>query len=258
MVLLYLAGAAPDFCSEISMMDNIIGNEKPLQHLPIGSMKPFGMNHFDEAIYRVIWSGSRYVMSGGKHLIYDGKPSNDNVVNALGKDPNQVRAEVGYKWVPLYPGIEAWVLEKWKSAISFTGMTPENWDWQTKDLETGLLEMGPYPSRGDYSHCYTFPATPGRMVVMEMIQMIEAGGNYTHAEHRQAILAEKAVKDKDWSNRYEARHMDARPVGGNRPINLRPGKKSAEQKINFAKSAEQAGINPSHRGVSTGSPILRS
>ena len=240
------------------MIDDIIGHNVPLTHLPIGSMKPFGTNPYDEAIYRVIWSESRYVQSGGKHIVYDGAPSNDNVVNRRGKDPNQVREEIGYKWVPLYPGIKAWVLEKWKSAFSFTGMSPDTWNWQTKDLETGLLEMGPYPSRGDYSHCYTFPAQPGRMVVMEVIQMIEAGGNFTFAEHRQAIQNEQDKKQKDWENRYEARAIDARPVGGIRPVNLRPGKKSPEQKVNFKKAAEEVGIRPHHRGVSVGEQILRS
>lgn len=240
------------------MIDDIIGHNKPLQHLPIGSMKPFGTNPYDEPVYRVIWSDSHYVLSGGKHHVYDGRPSNDNVVNARGKDPNQVREQIGYKWVPLYPGIHAWVLEKWKSAIGFTGMTEDTWNWQTKDPETGLLELGPYPSRGDYSHSYTFPATPGRMVVMEMIQMIEAGMRYSYAENKQAILNEQERKQKDWNNRFEARAMDARPVGGIRPCNLRPGKVSAERTVNFKKAAEDVGLNPAHRGVSVGQPSLRS
>lgn len=240
------------------MMDNIIGDRRTLQHLPIGSLKVFGTNPYGEAVWRVIWSESRDAMSGGKHVIYDGRPSNDNVVNELGKDPNQLREWIGYKWVPLYPGIKAWILEQWLSGFGFTLMTPEMFNFQYKDKETGLLELGPYPDRGDYQDAYTFPAEPGLSRIAEVISWVVAGKGYTQEEHKQAILAEKAVKDKDWSNRYEARHMDARPVGGNRPINLRPGKKSAEQKINFAKSAEQAGINPAHRGVSTGSPILRS
>jgi hypothetical protein len=240
------------------MIDDIIGHNKPLQHLPIGSIKPFGTNMYDEAIWRVVWSDSRYALSGGKHHVYEGRPSKDNVVNALGKDPNQVREEIGYKWVPLYPGIHAWVLEQWRSPFGFTGMSPEAWAWQTKDPETGLLELGPYPSRGDYAHSYTFPAVPGWSAVAMMIQMIEAGRNYSFAENKQAILKEQAIKQKDWSNNYDARAIDARPVGGIRPINLRPGKKSAHQKINFKHAAEEVGIRPQHRGVSVGEPILRS
>lgn len=240
------------------MIDDIIGHNKPLTHLPIGSLKVFGTNLYDESIYRVIWSDSRLAMSGGKHRIYEGRPSKDNVVNARGKDPNQLREEIGYKWVPLYPGIHAWVLEKWKSALSFTGMTPETWAWQTKDLETGLLELGPYPSRGDYQDSFIFPAEPGWSAVAEAISWVEKGQTFTFEEHRQATLKEQAIKQKDWSNNYEARAIDARPVGGIRPVNLRPGKKSPHQKMNFRHAAEEVGIRPQHRGVSVGEQILRS
>jgi hypothetical protein len=240
------------------MIDDIIGHNKPLQHLPIGSMKIFGTNPYDEALYRVIWSESRYVMSGGKHHVYEGKPSNDDVVNARGKDPNQLREEIGYKWVPLYPGIHAWVLERWMSAISFTGMTPEMWAFNYRDPATGLMELGPYPSRGDYKDSFIFPAEPGWSAVATAISWAETGRTFTFEEHKQATLNDLAMKQKDWSNNYEARAIDARPVGGIRPCNLRPGKKSPERRINFKKAAEEVGIRPQHRGVSVGEPILRS
>ncbi len=239
------------------MIDNIIGHDVPLAHLPIGSLKVFGTNPYDEPLWRVIWSDSRYAMSGGKHVIYDGQPSNDNVVNARGKDPNQLREEIGYKWLPLYPEIHAWVLERWMSPIAFTGMTPEMWAFQYKDPATGLLELGPYPSRGDYKDSFVFPAEPGWSAVATAISWAETGRNFTYEEHRQAGLREKAEERKDWSNNYDACWLDARPVGGNNPINLRPGKKSPERKINFKKAAEDVGIRPQHRGVSVGESNLQ-
>jgi hypothetical protein len=235
------------------MLDNIIGSNKTIQHLPIGSLKGFGTNPSGDAIYRVVWSESILGMSGGKHQIFSGEPAKDAEFKANGgKDPNQIREEIGYKWIPVYPGICAWVLEKWKSAFAYTGMTQDMWNWQYKDLETGLLELGPYPIRGEYSHSYTFPETPGYMRVAEVIQMVEFGHlNYTLADHKSAILSHEEKNRKAWEDAYMARAKEALPVGGIRPINLRPGKQNFDN-INFNYAHEQVAVNPAHRGASVG------
>jgi hypothetical protein len=241
-----IPGPAVLFEQEI-MIDNIIGNQKTIQHLPIDSISHYGTNPFGGSIYRVVWSDSRLAISGGAHKVYEGKPSNDATLVIRGKDPNLLRTEVGYKYVPLYPAAKnsqrfpCWVLEKWKSGISFTGMTESMWNVMYTDPETGLLELGPYPSRGEYESCYLFPKLqhPGYLKVCEVISWVEAGGNYTLAEHRQAILSEHAKREKDWERKNVDAQRDARRIGRGAPINLTPGKRTEP---NFKHSADELGL----------------
>lgn len=207
------------------------GVERQVQHLPIGSLRDYGVNPHDEPMFRVIWSESRRAICGGNHKTYDksaGGPSNDAALLIYGRDPNQIREEAGYKWVPLYPGVRAWVLEKWQSPFQFTGMGPEQYDREYRDPATNLLELGPYPIRGDYSHSYTFPAghEPGRSKVIEVINWVEAGRNYTLNEHQVAIQQSYDMREKDWERQNQDRQRDARRVGNGNPINITPGKRT--------------------------------
>ncbi|HEY2496561.1 MAG TPA: hypothetical protein VGK24_05790 [Candidatus Angelobacter sp.] len=221
------------------------GVERLVQHLPIGSLKDYGTNAYGEAIWRVVWAESHLAICGGLHRSYDkaaGGASKDVVVRQnKGRDPNQLKAEAAYKWLPLYPGVHAWVLEQWKSAISFTGMTREMFELEYRDVETGLLELGPYPDRGEYAHSYTFPAgyTPGRDRVVETIHWVEAGWNCTLGEHKEAILKENTVREKDWERRNVDAQRDARRVGNGHALNLTPGKRTTP---NFNKTADELGL----------------
>lgn len=235
---------------------SINGSDRKPQHLPIGSLKGFGSNPFNEAIFRVVWSESRFYLVGAEHTEYDesaGGASSDKVVRMRGKDPNLTRQKAEYKWLPLYPGVHGWVLECWKSAISFTGCaTRERYAEQFTDPKTGLLTLGPYPSRGEYSMCHIFKETPGLTEVGNRINMIRAGWNYTYNDHLAANNEVMEKKEKDKLRNFTDFFLDAQQAFGNRPTNIRPGKKTKKD-IKLKYSAQDLKLK--HRsGLSIGSP----
>ena len=59
------------------MIDTIVGNNRTPQHLPIGSLKVFGTNPYNETIFRVVWSESRYYLVGASHVEYDEDQATD-------------------------------------------------------------------------------------------------------------------------------------------------------------------------------------
>jgi hypothetical protein len=234
------------------MIELIGGHNPTVQHLPIGSLKVFGTNPYGENIFRVVWSESRYYLVGASHVEYDGDPSNDAVVKAREKDPNVLRRTDGYKWLPLYPGPGRWVLEMWKSAMGFTGCTPEQYEINYRDPATLLLTLGPYPSRGEYCQCHTFPLEPTFSQVAERIYLTKAGWNYTYLDHVAANKEMLEKKEKDAFSQFKDRFHDIRPAFGNRPTSMNPGKKS-QNDIKIKYSTQDLGL-PKRNGLFTSKP----
>lgn len=230
---------------------DLVGHDKKPQHLPIGSLKGFGTNPYNEPIWRVVWSESRYYLVGANHAEYDesaGGYSNDGTVKKRGKDPNLNRIQACYKWLPLYPGLKRWVLELWKSPVAFTGCSQDQYNDRYYDPASGLLTLGPYPQRGEYCQSFTFPSEPTFSVVEGTINRIRAGWNYTYNDHLAANNAEAEAKQKAVDARRRDIFLDAQQAFKNRASNVRPGKRTKD-KINFKKTAADIPINP--RGFST-------
>jgi len=228
------------------------GEAKQVQHLPIGSLKAYGTNPFGDATFRVIWSESRTYMVGANHVDYDGDMANEKMVKAHGgKDPNVRRQTSEYRWLPLYPAAKCWILEQWKSGIAFTGCTPAQYYERYLDPRSGLLTLGPYPDRGEYTECFRFPSEPPISAVVRVINAIRAGWNYSVEEHRKAIESEQEAKKKASADRAQDIFLDSQQAFKNRPSNIRPGKRTKEQVI-IRKTAEQVGLH--QRGFSTGAP----
>jgi hypothetical protein len=226
------------------MIELIGGNCPTLQQLPIGSLKLHGTNLYGEAIFRVVWSPSRYYLVGAAHTEYDGDPSNDQVVKIRQKDPNILRQKIGYKWLPLYPGDPHWILEMWKSPMGFLGCTKEQYEIYYRDPVTMLFTLGPYPERGEYCQCQSPLWTglgPDRTQVDTVICLIKAGWNYTYKEHEIANRKTLEKREKDSFNDFQARYKEARPAFGNRPTSMSPGKKS-QNDIKIKYSAEELGL----------------
>jgi hypothetical protein len=225
------------------MSVEIIGGHCPsLQQLPIGSLKNFGTNLYSDPIFRVVWSESRYYLVGANHREYDSDPVNDKQLKAAGKDINLIRETRGYRWLPLYPGHPRWILELWKSPLSFTGCTKEQWEIFYRDPVTNLLTLGPYPERGEYCQCsVNLSRDPTREEVIRGIYLIKAGWNYNFAEKKQANDEALQKIEKSKFNEFEARFKDAQQAFNNRPSSLRPGKRTAD---NFKLKSIRPGLSP--------------
>lgn len=236
-------------------LDLIGGHNVTPQHFPTNSLSIFGRNPHGENMWRVVWSESRYYLVGAEHTTFDesaGGASKDSVLRVRGKDPNQVSRQSGYKWLPLYPGQARWVLELWKSPQGFTGCTPEQYEIQYRDHKTGLLTLGPYPSRGEFCMCHFFDRTPSFDEICKQVNMRRAGWGYTYNDHLSANREHAEKQEKAKFARMEDIFLDSQQAFKNRPSNIRPGKRTRD-KINIKYSAEDLKLKK-QKGFSAGSP----
>jgi hypothetical protein len=190
-------------------------------------------------MWRVVWSESRFYLVGAEHTTYDesaGGMSNDRTLMTRGKDPNLEKVEVGYKWLPLYPGRSGWVLELWKSPEGFTGCTPEQYEINYRDYKTGMLTLGPYPSRGEFCQAHFFERTPSYDEVCKQIQLRRAGWSYTYNDHLAANQEAGKKQEKAQFSRFEDIFLDAQQAFKNRPSNVRTGKRTKDS-IQFNRPA---------------------
>jgi hypothetical protein len=113
-----------------------------------------GRNLFGEANYRAVWGWSRLDWIGGKWEDHD--PATGSVL----REVIEVRRE------PKYVPHERWHIERWMPAESYG--SPEDWQARTLEIVNGrnVAALGPYPSRGDYEHCFTVEGPGGEFVQM--------------------------------------------------------------------------------------------
>lgn len=207
---------------------DINGSQPTIQHWP-ASLKIFGCNPYGESIFRVVRAESRYYLVGAYHVDYDGAPSSDRVVKAKGKDPNARQRVREYRWTPLYPGIHGWILEKWCSPQGFTGCDLETYNDRYKDPESGLLTLGPYPERGEFAQCHTFPGEPTWSQIENTIYLIKAGWSYSYNDKRIANRDALEKKQKDTGEKRLDIMRDAQQAFRNKPTNIRPGKRTKDR-----------------------------
>src|SRR5690348_11684479 len=101
-----------------------------------------GLNRFGEPNFRAVWGWSRLTWIGGKWADMD----------AHG---NVARECIELRQVPKYFPFERWHIERWMPPESYG--SPRQWYAQTIERENGISipALGPYPSRGEYEHCFT-------------------------------------------------------------------------------------------------------
>jgi hypothetical protein len=85
-----------------------------------------GTNRYGEPLFKLVWSQEPRMIVGGKFP--DGF--------------------VGYRSVRSVPGEPCWVLMIWEAPETYGD--PLDWNFQYRDIETGLLDMGSFPKEGRY------------------------------------------------------------------------------------------------------------
>lgn len=110
-----------------------------------------GTNRYGEPNYRAVWGWNRLTWIGGKFEDRD-----DHGV--LLRERIELREE------PKYPGVNRWHIEKWMPPEAYG--SPRAWYAHTIERENGMSipALGPYPSRGDYEHCFTLEGPHGEFV----------------------------------------------------------------------------------------------
>ena len=234
-------------------MLTIEGTESTPQLWVGGSLRKFGINPYGEPLFRVVRSSTITFLVGGKHTVREGEIPNDSQLAANQGRDNSIRHEwVGYKHYPKYAaGYGAYVLEVWLSPFEFCKTTPEGWALQFRDEETGLLTLGPYPSRGVYEYRWDFgQGYPTVQAVESIIGMLIAGGNYTAAEKKAAILKSEEKDKLDRINRGKEIILESLPAHGFNPSSSHTGKKRPEDyKMRY--SAQDLGLPVGNNKVFT-------
>jgi hypothetical protein len=152
-----------------------------------------GCNRFGEPNYRAVWGWSRLDWIGGKWEDRDA-------------DGTLLREVVELRREPKYVPHNRWHIERWLPPESYG--SPEQWHAETLETQDGrsIPALGPYPSRGEYEHCFTLEGPLGEFVQLtpaiarHIARAIEASRNVPRAKRREA-LAERA--------RHEERAYDS-------------------------------------------------
>ncbi len=154
-----------------------------LRHYPT-PMRKYGLNPFNEPLYRIVFRESRRHLVGGTWR--DGS--------------------TGYHWVEKYRQVSSpWILERWYTAAEFTKMTKTQWDTQMVDPLSGWLVLGPYPSRGEYDMVWEFDAGgPANDSLTKIIGYLELGRTRSFQDIRDAHVADYEAETKAMrQNRYD-------------------------------------------------------
>jgi len=111
-----------------------------------------GINRFGEANYRAVWGWNRLAWIGGKF------EEHDPATGSLLREVVEMRQE------PKYPAVNRWHIERWMPPEVYG--SPRAWYAQTMERENGVSipALGPYPSRGEYEHCFTLEGPQGEFV----------------------------------------------------------------------------------------------
>jgi len=110
-----------------------------------------GINRFGEANYRAVWGWNRLAWIGGKFEDRDEH-------GALLRERVELRQE------PKYPAVNRWHIERWLPPETYG--SPRAWYTQTIERANGISipALGPYPSRGEYEHCFTLESPRGEFL----------------------------------------------------------------------------------------------
>ena len=203
------------------------------QLLPL-PMARYGLNIYGEPLFRVAWSDSRTYLIG-----------------------TQKGEEFAFSEYPLYDGIHAWVLEKFQSSEEYAGPRDV---YDRKEMEA-LTKLGPYPERGEYVHCYTFPFEPDHSMIDIYVRANKASNNLSRTERKDSIMEPLLARRRRNHNRVDEVFDNAQPafrysdamvsaVSNNGVIRRAPSKRIKD--VQFRLGAEDTGLPMSDNAFFTG------
>ncbi|MGO9642027.1 MAG: hypothetical protein ACLP1Y_12070 [Candidatus Acidiferrales bacterium] len=164
-----------------------------------------GVNRFGLPNYRAVWGWNRLTWIGGKWE--DRGPAGE-----LLREVVELREE------PKYAPPDRWHIERWVPPEAYG--SPRAWFANTLETENGLAipALGPYPSRGEYEHCFTLEGPRGEFVqltpaiVAHVARAIEFGRGKRPAERRAAILRREDAAEREYDAYADAVLSDAAPA----------------------------------------------
>lgn len=154
-----------------------------------------GTNRLGEPNFRVVWGGSRLTWVGGRWKDHD---ANGNVI----------REAIELRRVPKY-ATDRWHIERWTPPEHYG--SPEEWYARTTETEDGvrLPALGPYPSRGEYEHCFTLSGADNEFIPLTatacdwVVKAIEWSRRQPRSAGRAALAAREARREREWNLRAD-------------------------------------------------------
>jgi hypothetical protein len=152
-----------------------------------------GRNRFGEANYRAVWGRSRLDWIGGKWEDRD----------AGGK---LLREVVELRREPKYVPHDRWHIERWLPPESYG--SPEQWHAETMEIQNGrgIPALGPYPSRGEYEHCFTLEGPRGEFVQLtpavarHIARAIEASRRVPRAKSKESLRERTRREEREYDS----------------------------------------------------------
>jgi hypothetical protein len=153
-----------------------------------------GCNRYAGTNYRAVWGWSRLAWIGGKF------EERDPSTGGLLREVVELRLE------PKYAAVNRWHIERWVPPEIYG--SPRAWYAQTMELAGGrsMPALGPYPSRGEYEHCFTLEGPRGEFVQLtpsvaeQIARAIEWSRSQPRASRRRAIEERQGREER----RYDA------------------------------------------------------
>lgn len=105
--------------------------------------------------------------------------------------------------VPKYLPVNRWHIERWMPPEAYGNR--EEWCRETTEYQHGVAipALGPYPSRGEYEHCFTLEKG-GEFVQLDatacdaVVRAIEWARRMPRAVSRAAIVEREQRRQRDW------------------------------------------------------------
>ncbi len=170
-----------------------------------------GLNRYREPNYRAIWGWNRLAWIGGKFEDRDEH-------GALLRERVELRRE------PKYPVVNRWHIERWVPPEVYG--SPSAWYAQTIERENGISipALGPYPSRGEYEHCFTLESPRGEFVQLtataaeHIARAIEWSRKYPRAKSRSRLYDREGREERSYEDWAFDRLDDAVPAFHKQPF----------------------------------------
>jgi len=150
-----------------------------------------GANRFGEANYRAVWGWNRLAWIGGKFEDRDAQG-------------DLLRERVELRLEPKYPAVNRWHIERWLPPETYG--SPRAWYAQTIERENGISipALGPYPSRGEYEHCFTLEGSRGEFlqltptIAQHIARAIEYSRNCARAKSRSRLYDREQRTERNY------------------------------------------------------------
>jgi hypothetical protein len=157
-----------------------------------------GRNRFGEPNFRVVWGWSRLSWIAGR---WTDRDSHGNILP-----------------------FDRWHIERWIAPEIYG--SPKIWHAATLEREDGILVsvLGPYPSRGEYEHCFTLAGKGGEFISLnpaacaKIARAIEWARGQPHARSRRALDTRESQRERESDARIDEVLDDDAPAFHSQPF----------------------------------------